>query len=231
MVDVVARLKVKGKDYEVIVDCDKALALKKQDNITSGMLRDVLAIDNVYSDYKKGFKASSSDLNDAFKTESVYDIAAKIIAEGEIMLPQEYREKAREQKMKQVVDFLARNCVDPRTGAPYTADRIMSAMKQAGASIDERNAEDQALEVIKKLMPIIPIKIETKRIKLTIPPAYVGHAYALLKNLKKANEEWLNDGSMVCVIELPAGMQLEFYDKLNSLTHGSAITEDVGEKG
>lgn len=228
MVDIVARIKAKGKGYEIIVDCDKALALKKQGKIEGRMLRDVLAIDAVYTDYKKGFKANVTDLKDAFGTDNIYDIAAKILGDGELLLPQEYREKAREQKIKQVVDFLARNCIDPRTGAVYTAERIMAAMKEVGARTDEnRSADDNALVVIKDLEKVLPIKIATKRIKITIPPAYVGHVYGLLKNFTKEKEDWLNDGSLSCVINLPAGMQLEFYDKLNNATHGSAITEEI----
>jgi len=228
MVNVTARIKSKGKDFEIMVDCDKAIALKKQPNISAGMLRDVLAIDVVYSDYKKGFKASLSDLREAFKTEDVYEIAAKIIKEGEIMLPQEYREKSREQKLKQVVDFLARNCIDPRTNAPYTSQRIELALKQVGARIDEnKNTDEQALAIIKELESVMPMKISTKKIKIIVPAIYVGKIYNLIKNLKKEREDWLNDGSLSCVINLPAGMQIEFYDKLNNMTQGSAITEDV----
>lgn len=231
MVDIVARIKAKGKQFEIIVDCDKALALKKQGKIESNMLRDILAIDAVYTDYKKGFKASSSDLKDAFGSDNTYDVAAKILSEGELLLPQEYREKAREQKIKQVVDFLAKNCIDTRTNAPYTADRINAALKEVGARIDEnKSADDNALVVIKDLEKVLPIKIAVKKIKITVPPAHVGHVYGLLKNFTKEKEDWLNDGSLSCIINLPAGMQLEFYDKLNNATHGSALTEEIKEK-
>lgn len=230
MVDVVARIKLKNKNFEIIVDCDKALALKKQGKIASNALRDVLAIDLVYSDYKKGLRVSSNDLKDAFGTENIYEVAARILNDGEILLPQEYREKAREAKLKQVVDFLVRNCIDPRTGAPFTPDRIMAALKQVGARIDEtRGADEQAMLIIKDLEKVLPIKIAVKRIKITIPAAYVGHVYGLFKNLTKEKEDWLNDGSLSCIISLPAGMQLEFYDKLNNLTHGAAITEEIKE--
>ncbi|MGB9708030.1 MAG: ribosome assembly factor SBDS [Candidatus Pacearchaeota archaeon] len=228
MVDVVARFKAKGKDYEIIVDCDKALALKKQGKIEGRMLREVLAIDTIFTDYKKGFKANTTDLKDAFGTDNVYDVAAKILTDGELLLPQEYRDKAREQKMKQVIDFLARNCVDPRTNAPYTAERILAAIKEVGARVDEsRSASDQALAIIKELEKVLPIRIAVKKVKITIPPAYVGNIYGLLKAFNKEKEDWLNDGSLSCVINLPAGMQLEFYDKLNNVTHGSAITEEI----
>lgn len=230
MTDVVARLKVKDKHFEIIVDCDKVLALKKQGKISAGMLRDVLAIDTVFSDYKKGLKVGSVDLKNAFGTDVIYDIAAKIIQDGEVQLTQEHREKAREMKMKQIIDFLSRNCVDPRTGAPYTAQRLEAAFKQAGVSIEEnKSADEQALVIIKKLEPIIPIKIDKKRIRLTIPPIYTGQIYNLLRNFSMEKEEWLNDGSLSCIINLPAGMQLEFYDKLNNLTHGSATTEELKE--
>lgn len=230
MVEVVARIKAKGKNFEIIVDCDKALALKKQGKFVPGALRDVLAIDLVYSDYKKGLRVSSNDLKDAFGSDNIYDVAAKILNDGEILLPQEYREKAREQKLKQVVDFFVRNAIDPRTGAPFTPDRIMSALKEVGARIDEtRGADEQAMLIIKDLEKILPIKIAIKRVKIIVPPAYVGHVYGLLKNLTKEKEDWLNDGSLSCVVSLPAGMQLEFYDRLNNATHGAAITEEIKE--
>ena len=130
-----------------------------------------------------------------------------------------------------MVDFLARNCIDPRTSAPYTADRISAAMKEVGAKVDEnKSADDNALVVIKDLEKVLPIKIATKKIKITVPPAHVGHVYGLLKNFNKEKEDWLNDGSLLCIINLPAGMQFEFYDKLNNATHGSAITEEIKEK-
>lgn len=230
MVDVVARLKVKGKTFEVMVDCDKAIDLKKKKNVSAATVRDILAIDTVFSDYKKGLKFSASDLKEAFGTEDVSEIAARIIAEGEIVLPQEYREKEREAKLKQIIDFLVKNSVDPRTNAPYTAERISSALKEAGVRIDEtRSADEQSLLIIKKIEKIIPIKIATIKLKIVIPAAHTGKAYGLLSKFSKIKEEWLSDGSYSCIINLPAGMQMDFYDKLNAITHGSATTEEIKE--
>jgi len=221
MTDVVARIKSKNKTYEILVDCDKALSFKKT---RQGPIQNILAVNTIFSDQKKGFKASSTELKDAFGTDDVFAIAEKIILNGEILLPQEYREKMREQKTRQIIDF------DPRTGAPYTAQRIEQSLKQIGARIEEhRNAEEQALEIMKELAKIMPIKIETKRIKVILPPEYTGKLYGLLKSYNAEKEEWLNDGSLSCIINLPAGLQLEFYDKLNNATHGAAITEEIHE--
>ena len=227
MVDVVARLKVKGKTFEVIVDCDKALEFKKQGK---GGVRDFLLVNTIFKDYKKGFKASMEELEECFNTDSAEEISKRILKDGEILLPQEYREKERDAKLKQVADFLARNCTDPRTNAPYTSDRILSLMKEARVNIDNRSVNEQAIETIKKIQSIVPIKISTKKIKIKIPASFAVKSYSLLKNFSKEREEWLADGSFLCIIDLPAGMQLEFYDKLNSFTHGSAITEEIKQE-
>jgi ribosome maturation protein SDO1 len=224
MTEVISRIKVKGKTYEALVDLDKALSFKKQKQGTS---RDFLAIDTIFTDWKKGFKASMNDLKDAFGTEDSYKISEKIVLDGEVQLPQDYRDKAREEKMKQVIDFLVRNCIDPRTSAPYTAERIEEAIKQAGAKVDDRNATEQAMQIMKDIEKIIPIRIETKKIMITVPATHTGRVYGMLKNFKPEREEWLNDGSLKVTINLPAGMQLDFYDKLNNMTHGAAITQEV----
>ena len=230
MVDVVARIKIKGKNFEIMVDCDKALALKKNKDANVTNVRDALAIDEIFNDYKKGLKVSTSDLKSCFGTEDIYEVAAKIISDGEIVLPQEYRDKEREQKFKQIVDFLVKNSIDPRTKAPYTAERITSALKEVGVRIDEkRSADEQALSIIKQIESKIPIKIATIKLKITIPAAHTGKVYGLLSKFNKAKEEWLSDGSLMCIIDLPAGIQMDFYDKLNTITHGSALTEEIKE--
>jgi len=40
----------------------------------------------------------------------------------------------------------------------------------------------------------------------------------------------LNDGSLEMIVNVPSGLIMDFYDRLNSVTHGSAITEDVREE-
>jgi ribosome maturation protein SDO1 len=228
MTNVLARIKKKGKEFEIMVDLDKALAFRKQKlQGTAITLRDTLEVNDIFTDHKKGFKASSKDLKDAFGTDDVFQAAGDIINTGEVQLTQEYREKLREQKMKQIIDFLARNCMDPRTSAPYTPQRIEQAIKQSGARIDDRDSEEQAMIILKDIEKIIPIKIAVKRIEITVAPEHVGKIYNLIKTFKKEKEDWLNDGSMRCIINLPAGMQLEFYDKLNSATQGSAITKEI----
>lgn len=223
MTDVIARIRIKGKEFEIVVDCEKAIQFRKG----SGRIEDVLITPTIFIDSKKGLKPSEADLEKSFNTTDVYNIAAQIIKQGEIQLPTEYKAKQRELKLKQIVDFIATNCIDSQTKKPHPPERIAEAIKQAGVKIDEkRSAEDQSMNVIKEIQKILPIRIETKRLKIKIPATYTGRTYALLKDFLE-KEEWLSDGSFSCIINIPVGAQLTFFDKLNSITHGAAITQEL----
>jgi ribosome maturation protein SDO1 len=223
--NVTARLRVKNKDFEILVDCDKAVAFRKQG---IGSVDNIMAVNTVFLDLKKGNKAGVKDLEEAFGTSDILKVTAQIIKTGEIELPIEYRKKMREEKRKQIIDWLTRNCCDPRTGLPHPAVRIENAMEQARVKIDEnKSTEDQVAGIIKELLPIMPIKIEVKKFAVKIPAMYTGKIYNIIQGIKKESEDWLEDGSMRITVEIPAGIQMEFFDKINGLTHGSAIVEEI----
>jgi len=143
------------------------------------------------------------------------------------MLPTEYKAKMRDEKKKQIITWLSQNALDPRTGAPHTPSRIESAIDDSGVKIEEnRSAEEQAMDVIKVIQKILPIKIEKKKLMVKIPPQFTGKAYGVVKAFL-LKEEWLGDGSLQCTVELPAGMQMGFFDKLNAVTHGEAFTKEL----
>ncbi|HJO01335.1 MAG TPA: SBDS family ribosome assembly factor, partial [Candidatus Woesearchaeota archaeon] len=88
--------------------------------------------------------------------------------------------------------------------------------------VDEfASVEDQLQEVIKKLKPIIPIRFEVKEIAVKIGPDYAGKAYSTVKKYGTIlREEWQNNGYWVAVVEMPGGMETEFYEKVNGICHG-----------
>lgn len=221
MPKVVARIKVKNKHYEIQVDLDAALKIKagKGDIVTT------LDSDGIYYDIKKGTLAADKDLLDAFATTDIYQIATQIIQKGEVQKTQEFRDNEKDAKMKQVINLILRNAVDQHE-RPYTEERIKKAIEEAHISMDNRPAEQQISGIIEKLKTLIPIKIETKRIKLTIPSSYTGQVYGLLKDFKES-EEWLANGDLQTIMNIPSGMQLDFYDKLNSITHGAVRSEEL----
>ena len=224
MAQTTARIKKGGKNFEIMVDMDDALAFKK------GELGSIEAEgDRIFSDAKKGEASSSQDLKEAFKTEDVNEIAGMIVKGGEILVSQEHRSDEQEKKIKQVVDFLATNSINPQTNNPHTPERIKSAMQEAHVNVKNTAIENQVNEIVETLSKVIPIKIETKKVKITIPAAYTGQAYGVI-NPYKGEETWLDDGSLEVIVNVPSGIVIDFYDKLNSVTHGSVLTEEIKEE-
>jgi len=224
MTQTTARIKQHGKHFEIIVDLDKALKFKRGQS--SGV--DFLEIDRIFSDAKKGLKAPEKDLNEAFGTEDVNSIASKIAKDGEILLTQDFRDEEHDKKIKQVVDFLAKNAVDPKTGIPHTPERIKNALEQAHINIKNTSVESQIHEILEKISSILPVKLETKKIKVIVPAIHTGKVYGILSPYKE-REDWLNNGDMEAIVNVPAGLLMDFFDKINSATHGSVMTEEIKE--
>lgn len=224
MVAVTARIKIKGKHYEMHVNLDEALKFKAG----KGDILSALASNNIFYDVKKGNIASKSDLVEAFGTDNIYEIAKKIILAGEVQKTQEFRDSERESRIKQVIALILKNASD-QNGRPYTEERIRRAVDEVHFSFDNRPAEQQMPELVEKLKAAIPIRLETKRVKLTIPAQYTGQVYGLLKDYKES-EEWLANGSLQSILNIPSGMQIDFYDKLNNITHGAVQSEELAEK-
>jgi len=57
---------------------------------------------------------------------------------------------------------------------------------------------------------------------------HTGKAYGIVAPYME-KENWLNNGDLEIVVAVPAGMIMDFYDKLNSVTHGSAMSEEMKE--
>lgn len=223
MPKVTARTKIKNKHYEIQVDLDEALKVKDG----KGNIMAALDTPTIFYDLKKGTIASKSDLLDAFQTQDIYEIAKKIISSGEIQKTQEFRDAEKERKIKQVIDLILRNAVD-QTGRPYTEERLKTAISQIHFNFDNRPAEQQMPDLVSKLKEVIPIKIQTKKISLKIPARYTGQVYGILKDFKES-EDWLSNGDLQVTLNIPPGMLIDFYEKLNSITHGAAISEEIKE--
>lgn len=224
MTNTTVRIKKAGKHFETLVNLEDAMKFKKGESNFIQAETDV-----IFRDMKKGERAPTNDLEEAFGTTDVNEIVKKIVKEGEILTTQEFRDAEQEKKFRQIVDFIVTNAVDPQTGNPFTTERVKNALEQAHVNIKNTSVENQINEVLEKLSKIIPIKLDTKRVKVTIPAAHTGRAYGVVAQYKET-ENWLNDGSLEVTVKVPSGMIMDFYDKLNSVTHGSALTEEIKEE-
>jgi ribosome maturation protein SDO1 len=222
MTQTIARIKREGKHFEIVVDMEAALDFKKG----KGSVSEFLLTETIFTDSKKGNVASQKELQECFQTTDSNAIAEKIVKNGEVLVTQEKRDEDQERRIKQVIDFLVTNTINPQNGHPHTAERIKNAINESHIHIKNVPIENQIPEIMSAISSKLPIKIETRKVKIIVPAVHTGKAYGLVTQYKET-ENWLNDGSLEVIANIPSGLIMEFYDKLNSMTHGSVITEEV----
>jgi ribosome maturation protein SDO1 len=223
MVQTTARVTKEGKHYEILVDLDEAMKVKKGEdgaNLASAVLTDA-----IFNNLKGGENASDADLEKNFGTTEMMEVAEKIIKSGEVVQTTESMKADQDQKYKQVVDFLSKNAVSPE-GRPYTPDRIMKALSEAHVNVKNKPIESQVGEIVDQLSKILPVKIETKRVKLTVPAIHTGKSYGIIKEFM-VEEEWLSNGDLQVIVEMPTALSFDFYDRLNGATHGAVLSEEL----
>lgn len=216
---VIARLTKSGERFEILVDPEKALEIKMGKDFD---LDEFLASQEIFEDAKKGLRSSEEKLNKAFGTTDREVIVKRIIKEGDVQITTEQRKKMIDEKTKAIANIISKRGVNPQTGVPHPPDRILRAMEEAKVKVDlEKRVEEQIDSVVKSIQTIIPIKFERVQIAIKVPPSFAGKAANMIRNFGSLlKEEWKSDGSYLCLIEIPAGIQQDVYDRLNSLTHG-----------
>lgn len=216
---VVSRLTIGGQKFEVLVDPNKALELRKGMKID---MSDIIAFAGVYHDVRNTERVPESDLQKNFGTTDVMKIAEKIVRQGELQLTTEQRRQMVEQKKTQIATLISRRGINPQTNTPHPQQRIMNAMDQAGINVDPFvDAELQVDKVLKGIKTIIPIKFENVVLQIKIPAQFAGKSYNILKAAGGiVSEQWLNDGSLQVELKILAGIQDEFFQKISGLTHG-----------
>jgi ribosome maturation protein SDO1 len=216
----VARLTRENEHFEILVKPNKALDYR---NGKIPGISEVLAADVIFSDANKGTKVSEEAMKKAFKTIDPLKIADEIIKKGTLQLTTDQRRKMVEDKRKQVIDFISRQAVDPKTNLPHPPMRIENALEQIRYPIDPyKSVDEQAKDIIKLLRPILPLKVEQVKVAVKIPAQYSTRAYGTIKTLGTIKrEEWRGDGSWYGELELPAGAYASLLNKLGDVTKGT----------
>ena len=215
-----ARITVGGEKFEILVKPDPALDYKMGKPLG---LSQLLVIEEIYSDANKGTRASVDKLQKSFGTTEVLKIAEEIMRKGELQLTTEQRRQLVDEKRKQIIAFISKHCIDPRTKAPHPPLRIEQAISQIRVSIDPfKSPEEQAKVIIEELRPVLPLKIEQIRVAIKVFAEYAAKAYGTVKNLATiTREEWQTDGSWVAIVEMPAGLYGSFIERMGKITQGS----------
>ena len=73
---VIARLEYYGERFEILVDPDLASEFKRGKDVP---LEEILAVEEIFKDVKKGDKASEESMNKAFSSTDPLEVAALIL--------------------------------------------------------------------------------------------------------------------------------------------------------
>jgi ribosome maturation protein SDO1 len=222
----IVRLSTGNEKFEILVKPDPALEYKLGKKMD---ISNIMISDEIYSDASKGTKSSAEKLMKAFKTTDQFEIAKQIMAKGDLNLNTDQRRKMIEEKKRQIVEYINKNFVDPKTHMPHPISRISTVLDDARVAIDPfKRLDDQIKNIIEPLRKLLPLKSEIVELTVTVPAQFSGQSFSVFKSIGDIkSEQWLSDGSLQVVLNLNAGMKSSFLDRIGTATKGSA---QVSEK-
>ena len=88
---IIARLESYGEKFEILVDPDLAADFRNPDNEKEINIEDILAVEEIFKDSKKGDKASDESMKKVFDTTDVLEVAEQILQKGSIQITAEQR--------------------------------------------------------------------------------------------------------------------------------------------
>jgi len=142
---IIARYEREGKHFEILVDPQIAYDLRGG---KSAPISKLLAVNAVFTDTKKGEKASPTDIQSVFGTTDVEKIGEIIVKKGDIQLTTEFRRKKLDEKKKQIASFISKHAMNPQTKLPHPQDRILASIgKELDKFGDDR---DRILERLRE---------------------------------------------------------------------------------
>ena len=224
---IIARLEAYGEKFEILVDADLAADFRNPDYTGEISIEDILAVEEIFKDSKKGDKASEEAMEKVFSTTDPLEVAEQILQKGHVQLTADQKRKMQEEKRKLVISTIAREAINPQTGFPHPAQRIENAMEECKVKIDPFTSVDQQVKTTLKAIKVkIPIRFEKVKIAVRLPGSAAGNSYNSIHEFGDIlNEEWQQDGSWIAIVEIPGGLQDKFTNKMASISSGEAETK------
>jgi len=227
---VIARLEIKGKKFEILVDPFKAFEYKQGKQYK---IEEILAVNDIFKDARKAERVPASELQEAFKTTDIFKIAEEILKKGEIQIPTELKRKLIEEKKNQIINLIARRFINPQNNLPHPPQRIALALEQAKVNIDPFiDAEIQLENIVKELKKILPLKLEYTIFEVKIP---IQYASKILNELKKAklnvfDERW-TENYLFIKVKIISASKDELLNLLYKFAKDIEIKEVAKENG
>jgi len=201
-------------------------------NKTEKDIDEVLQTHSVFTNVSKGQLAKSQDLMSAFNTENTTEVCIKILAKGVLQVSEKERSKHLESMYRDIATIVSDMCVNPDTKRPYTVTVIERAMKEdIHYSVHpNRNAKQQALQVIKQLKEKIPINRAEMRLRFFLTgkdsKKVKDKLQPMIKSIEK--EEFSSGLELVCLVDPGCYRQID--DLISKETRGKGKVEVLNLK-
>jgi len=220
------RYKVGKETFEILTK--PGTVLKYRDGKLG--FNNVMFSDEIFTDQQKGQRANESDLIKTFKTSSLEEVAKKILELGDLQLTAAERKEKVDQKRAEMVNYIHKYYIDPRTKTPHPVVRIENAFEELKINVDpDAPAERQLQEkVLKRLPEVLPVKKTEMCGTLTVPHAVLGQATGVIRKYAAiSSENYTSDGCVMEVSIVPGDYDT-FMDELRDVTKGDYQFEIAG---
>jgi len=220
----VVRMKKGGKRFEIACYRNKVISWR---NKLEKDIDEVLQTHTVFTNVSKGQVAKKEDLIKVFGKDDQTEICKEILAKGELQVSDKERHSALDAMFKDIATTVADKCVNPENKRPYSVSLIEAAMKDIHFSVKpNRNAKQQALDVIPQLKTVMALERAQMRLRILISGKEARKLRDKVIKLTATveTENW-DSGKldMVCLID--PGHYREIDELVRTETKGCGIVE------
>ncbi|XP_050465747.1 ribosome maturation protein SBDS [Cataglyphis hispanica] len=223
----VVRMKKGGNRFEIACYKNKVISWR---NKLEKDIDEVLQTHTIFTNVSKGQVAKKEDLIKAFGIDDQTEICKQILAKGELQVSDKERHSALDSMFKDIATTVASKCINPETKHPYPVSMIENAMREEihFSVKPNRNAKQQALDVISQLKEVMPLERAQMRLRIVIPEKEARKLKEKVIKLitKLESEKWDNRSlTIICLID--PGQYRGIDELVRSETKGSALVELV----
>lgn len=212
-----------GKNaFEVL--CVPGTVLKYRDGQLG--LDKTLFAENVYKNFSTGDRAKESELQEAFGTTNEMECIKKIMDEGEYSLSTKERQELVEKKKKEMITYVHKQYIDPRTKVPHPISRIEGVFKDMKLMVDPfKSAEKQVEAIFSKLVEKMPLKKTLVYATLKLKHQYLGKVMPVAHKWAKVSGEQYNHEGVAMDLSIVPGDYESLVNELHNLTKGDYSLE------
>jgi ribosome maturation protein SDO1 len=222
------RFKSNKNQFEVL--CNPGTVLKYRDGQLG--IDKVLFAENVYKNFQTGDKAKESDLVEAFGTANEMECIQKILDQGEYSLSTKERQELVEKKRKEMITFIHKQYVDPRTKVPHPLTRIETVIKDMKLNVDPfKPAEKQVEAIYSKLVEKMPLKKTLVYASLSLKHQFIGKCMPVAHRWGQVSGEQYDHVGVTMDLAIVPGDFDALVHELHNQTKGDYTLEITGSSG